>query len=1045
MEKINKTSLCLETHDPLWPYSWGKIRIGVEKARAITEGDSSVVVAVIDTGCDLDHPDLMENLWINIAEAAGLSGIDDDGNGYVDDLHGYDFVSATEEEVAAGEDPGPPDPIPDDIHGHGTHISGIISSRAGNGIGTEGIAPRCRLMILRAGYKRRDGAGELKESDICEALDYAVENGADIINMSFGGSYSGPLYLAVKDASDAGVIIIASSGNNGSDEPVYPGAFDECLAVGAVDRNDLPAIFSGYGGWTDCAAPGISILSTEPGGLFGYRSGTSVAAPFVSGTAALLKSSGLYETSELIKNQILNTAENISTPGLEEFTGAGLVRADLALEREPGIKVSVAGYLCAEYSGDGDGVVEGGETAMVTLTVKNVWREITSASLTVDTGDPYISIVSEKEFFIGDMTSSDETAIDLRMAVAEEALAGQAVSVNLSLDCDQGETSIEFMIPITGKITLERTVIGIRELSGDGDGGAGRGERIACLVGLKDHSGELSVIRGSLDISTLGGETATEWEYAVFDSVNSEATLRFEFEIGEIAEAPLSRLRLEVEGPGLRLNSSIPLWISYAGDPGMEGEGISCQGGTGHTGFFYGSAEPPLEKEWESGLDGEGSLLCQPLVAGTRVFVSRREGEHNSVYSISLADGSIVWKRELPGISESGARYLAWFKGVLFASCGRYLHAIDQASSEIVWSAGVEEEAGNQTSVAKDPVVHGNKVFVAFHDRATGGIDRVCAFDPFTGRKLWEDRPGEGDAVSPFPPAGSGDLLVYSTQAGILKGIHASTGAIEWMASSGGALAAPMICHAGRLVTISSTGILQVLALEDGSSIWRSDFDGALSGPACVDIEKGVIFFMATAPPAAALYAAEMTGGRILSRKAMEGYGYSGVSISEGRIYCPGAEGRIEIFGMENPEGLRELIPEWRNDSGGNISPVFHHGGKSIVSVNTNSTDMVISLQGANDPGTLPAPVISRLFPNPFNPSVTICFELSSEAPVTIDIYDAGGRLVRSLLDRGCQAGPHEIRWDGKDGSRRLASAGVYFCRLSVEGKAVSRKMILLR
>ena len=272
--------------DPLFASQWDFHNIGqtggtldadtdAPEAWDATTGSGSTVVAVIDTGVDYRHPDLTGNMWVNADEVPG-NGVDDDANGYIDDVHGYDFYNN--------------DGNPLDDHSHGTHVAGTIGAVGNNGTGIAGLNWDVEIMALK--FLGADGSGTT--SDAIEAIRYATDNGAHISNNSWGGDpFSQALYDAIRDARDVGHIFVAAAGNGnfigfGLDNdatPFYPAGYelDNIVAVAATDHRDDIAIFSNYGATTvDLGAPGVSILSTTPNGNYGNNSGTSMAAPHVA-------------------------------------------------------------------------------------------------------------------------------------------------------------------------------------------------------------------------------------------------------------------------------------------------------------------------------------------------------------------------------------------------------------------------------------------------------------------------------------------------------------------------------------------------------------------------------------------------------------------------------------------------------------------------------------------------------------------------------------------------------------------------------------------
>jgi hypothetical protein len=258
---------------------WGWERIKVEGAWSSAPArGAGAVVAVVDSGVDLDHPSLVNALWTNPGEIAG-NGIDDDENGYVDDLHGWDVVDS--------------DGDPDDEYGHGTHVAGIIAA-ADDGEETLGVAPSAKIMAIRV--LGTDGGGSL--SDVIEGIGWAVDHGANIVNLSIGADLEQAdldlLQPTFDAARDAGALVVVAAGNDGPNDPVvgFPAGQDGVLAVASIDDDRTGegpiSYFSSTHRSVDLAAPGYGVLSTLPDGLHGHSSGTSMAAPHVAGVAALI-------------------------------------------------------------------------------------------------------------------------------------------------------------------------------------------------------------------------------------------------------------------------------------------------------------------------------------------------------------------------------------------------------------------------------------------------------------------------------------------------------------------------------------------------------------------------------------------------------------------------------------------------------------------------------------------------------------------------------------------------------------------------------------
>lgn len=351
-------------------------------------GDSSVVVAVIDTGVDYTHEDLKDNIWVNTKEIPG-NGIDDDGNGCIDDVYGVDLET--------GRDSGMDD------NGHGTHVAGIIAA-ANNHIGVVGLAYNVKLMPIKAGM----ASGFFNQSQIAKGILYAYNNGADVINMSFGGSAS---TIAVQDALETAYtrcVLVAAAGNDGAPNegllarPTYPAALSYVMGVMSVDIRGVESGFTNY----DVAAyssveyevyaPGSQILSTIPGNRYATWSGTSMAAPYVSAMAALLRSAypdtNTYPT-KFIYGQIAATGGRSAIccdpkeHGLHNLPK--IVDIYNALTQLPKPEVSAADFLVFDDKSlsdqnNGDGVIDAGETVALAFTLRNRWGAAKDVTLSLD-------------------------------------------------------------------------------------------------------------------------------------------------------------------------------------------------------------------------------------------------------------------------------------------------------------------------------------------------------------------------------------------------------------------------------------------------------------------------------------------------------------------------------------------------------------------------------------------------------------------------------------------------------------------------------------
>jgi subtilisin family serine protease len=319
VEPDGRVRIAIVPDDTHWAQQWGPERVGAPAAWDVTTGEPNVVVAVLDTGADLAHSDLAGQLWVNPREIPG-NGIDDDGNGYVDDVNGWRFGHDALDTPYGSND------VYDD-HGHGTHVTGIISARGNNGLGIAGMSWGSLAMVVKV----LDHNGDGYYSEVASGLIYASDNGARIANLSLGGPEESQIMEdAIDYAIEHDTLVVAAAGNSGS-AVLYPAAYPGALAVAATDQGDRRAAYSCHGPEVELAAPGSLIYSTCMGDRYCYKSGTSMAAPHVAGLAALLRSQHPGDTVPQIAQRLRSTARDVDAPGWDEYTGWGRIDAMRAL------------------------------------------------------------------------------------------------------------------------------------------------------------------------------------------------------------------------------------------------------------------------------------------------------------------------------------------------------------------------------------------------------------------------------------------------------------------------------------------------------------------------------------------------------------------------------------------------------------------------------------------------------------------------------------------------------------------------------------------
>jgi len=377
----------------LTPPAWDHLRLnGVHPG-----GSHDVIVAVLDTGVDHTHPELAGNIWTNSREIPN-NGIDDDANGFVDDIHGCSVVSDSRSHSGDSSD----------YHGHGTHVAGIVAAQGYNHLGGVGVAFNVQIMAVRVAHY----SGILTAIDIAEGVLYAVDHGAEVLNMSFGGYQRSQIEEDALAVALSQALLVAAAGNdglNGFEFPAFPAALPFVHGVMASTPTGRRAWFSNYG--YDVAAPGVSIFSTLPGDTYAPWSGTSMAAPIVSGVAALLRS--YYWQRDIYSSRYLMGAVwAASTPIINAYSAVTVLP-------QPGVSV-LQTWLFDSPSidpvNDGDGGIDSGETIHLALEVINRAGYATNVTATLRArapsavqDDPYVTILTTNVAFgdIGPWNTSD--------------------------------------------------------------------------------------------------------------------------------------------------------------------------------------------------------------------------------------------------------------------------------------------------------------------------------------------------------------------------------------------------------------------------------------------------------------------------------------------------------------------------------------------------------------------------------------------------------------------------------------------------------------
>ncbi len=433
-----EVSIAATPNDPRYPELWNMHNIAQTggtpnadidgpEAWDIATGNGDVIIGVIDTGVDYTHEDLKDNMWTNPGEIPG-NGIDDDGNGYVDDVYGYDFINN--------------DGDPMDDHGHGTHVAGTIAGVGDNNIGVVGVNWNAKI----AGIKFLSANGRGSTVGAINSMVYANNNGISITNNSWGG---GPFSQALLDAINAGGLFVAAAGNasnNTDNVSFYPAAYisDNIISVAATDHNDALASFSNYGlASVDLAAPGVSILSTVPySSCFlcdtsGYRwlSGTSMAAPHVAGAAALMQSIIPQSTTAQLKTWIMDSVDPVAALNGRMVTGGRLNINTLLSSSDYGLTLD-----------PGTVSFRVGQSATATLMITALDTFNGPLLLQVDNSNPALTVTLSKTTV--DIQPGDVDVVTVTVSADVSIPAGSYTYRLLAIDAANIEKSLEVTVDV---------------------------------------------------------------------------------------------------------------------------------------------------------------------------------------------------------------------------------------------------------------------------------------------------------------------------------------------------------------------------------------------------------------------------------------------------------------------------------------------------------------------------------------------------------------------------------------------------------------------
>jgi serine protease len=421
-------------NDPSAPQQYALAQIHALDAWDVQKGDTTVLIGIVDTGVDLDHPDLVANLQRNYADP--VNGVDDDNDGYIDNYLGWDMVGAFVNQPAgdngAGGSP---------ATYHGTHVAGCASAVADNTIGVAGVGFRCRLLPVKCSAD--DNGGFILNG--YPGMVYAADHGCDIINCSWGSLGFPDLGQdAINYATfNRGALVVTAAGNNGVADPFSPAGFENVLTVGASGPNDVKAGFSNYGANTEVFAPGLQIFSTLWNDNYGNNSGTSMASPVCSGAAGLVKAQFPTYTGEQVGQQLRMTCDNIDAqnPAFAGLLGRGRINVMRAITEQP----SAVRFLRKQYL-DGASGQPALPTAGASITIrgdfKSILKPTTGLTATLSTTSAAVTI-QQATVTLGNLGTGQTVVGDFTISVSPTAPADAPARFTITYQDQAGYSDVE--------------------------------------------------------------------------------------------------------------------------------------------------------------------------------------------------------------------------------------------------------------------------------------------------------------------------------------------------------------------------------------------------------------------------------------------------------------------------------------------------------------------------------------------------------------------------------------------------------------------------
>lgn len=978
-------------------------------------GDSSVVVAICDTGIDLDHPDLAGpapyfagNLYTDWQEQGGGHLVDDDGNGYLDDWRGWDFVNVGSGPYA-GEDYATEDNQPADFVGHGTNCAGCVSAICNNGVGIASIGWRVRILPLRIGFAVEDGEGGMTgvsySTTMASAFNYARVKGAQVVNLSFGSSYTPSLQSAVNACYSAGVIMAVAAGNDNSSTADYLATTNKCLDVAATTSTDGKADFSNYGSWVDLCAPGVGILTTAIDGYV-VTQGTSFSSPLTAGLAAqvywqLHAGQRSQANATAVTNQLLATCDDIDAlnPGYGGLLGAGRINGFRALG-------GGSFFAFPDEFGDLqeaiDFAVAGDSIAM---------RGALSAPASLINPDQALSLLGgwsadyESRDPAGNPSTLEGNGIQPLLVLNTAGLGADLVIDGFRLENGGGNAGYfptlgrygGAMLVSAGTPTLRHLVFAGSDLS-DEAVSAGGGLFVAnTTLALADCRFENNrAVRGGGLGLYQAAVTLTDCVFAANTATHAASGARrggaIHLQSGQLAGSGL------VFDLNVATDDGGAVYVDAASSLDLDSSAWTANSAGPAGGAIAALGPVTLDR---CALSDNSAAAGGGIHAAAALTVTGSAFAGNGSPSLTNFGGALY------GAGAALAIRSCSFRGDEVALQGAALYAMGGSgqfrNNSVDALAGVY--AGTAVACNNAPLDLRNCQFThiagGFPVFASGASLPTAAYNNFFGN-------------------GAGDYLGLTSAGGDihLDPLYVGAGAGD--------------LHLGLDSPSLDAGDPAILDPDGG----RSDI-GAHGGPEATGEQPASPDGLTVLTRGERAWFVDLDWDDN-AETDLAGYAvYRGLSAD----FVPTAAGRVALIAPP-ASNWRDEVPDGETVYHYKVAALDADGYASGYSGPASGT-------GQNDTaaGDLPPARFSlrSAYPNPFNPSTTLSFDLPAPATVRLAIFDAQGRCVRRAPRARVEAGRHRWTWDGRDDAGLALPSGVYTLELTAGPWQARQKLTLLK